>query len=100
MRTRVLRLATFALVVVAVLLVGLWLLREPLLQAAGLSFDRGDPGETALVMPDGFRANVFAEGLDHPRFMAVALDGTLFVAEPGANRVVALPDADGDGPGQ
>ena len=29
--------------------------------------------------------------------LAVAPDGTLFVAEPGANRVVALPDEDGDG---
>jgi glucose/arabinose dehydrogenase len=29
--------------------------------------------------------------------MAVAADGTLFAADPGADRVVALPDADADG---
>ena len=29
--------------------------------------------------------------------MAVRSDGTLFVAEAGADRVVALPDQDGDG---
>ena len=94
---RVVRLTVFALVVVAILVVGAWLFREPLLRVAGISFDRGDPGETALVLPGGYRANIFAEGLQNPRFMAVAPDGTLFVAEPGENRVVALPDADGDG---
>ena len=31
------------------------------------------------MLSDGYRANVFAEGLDHPRFMAVALDGTQIV---------------------
>lgn len=97
MRTRVLRLTAFAFVVVALLVVGLWLLREPLLQALGISYDRGAPGESALVVPDGYRANVYAEGLRNPRFMAVAPDGTLFVAEAGENRVLALPDTDGDG---
>lgn len=94
---RVARLAGFAVVVIALLLIGVYLLREPLLQALGVNLDRGSPGETELILPDGHRANVFAQGLDHPRFMAVAPDGTLFVAEPGENRVVALPDADGDG---
>jgi glucose/arabinose dehydrogenase len=79
------------------LLVVAWVAREPLLRAAGISFDRGDPGRTDLLLPEGYAADVFAEGLDHPRFMAVAPDGTLFVAEQGANRVVALPDRDADG---
>ena len=94
---RILRLGLFAIVVVALLLGGAYLFREPLLRAAGISLDRGAPGETELVLPAGYSARVFASGLDHPRFMAVADDGTLFVAEPGENRVVALPDADGDG---
>ena len=94
---RILRLGLFALAVTAVLLGGAYLFREPLLRAAGISFDAGAAGETDLSLPEGYSANVFAAGLDHPRFMAVGPDGTLFVAEPGANRVVALPDHDGDG---
>ena len=49
------------------------------------------------MLPDGFEAAVFASGLRGPRFMAVAPDGTLLVAERGADRVVALPDTDADG---
>jgi glucose/arabinose dehydrogenase len=48
-------------------------------------------------VPDGYAVTVFAEGLANPRFMAVSPDGVLFVAERGADRVVALPDVDGDG---
>ena len=94
---RVFRLGLFAIVVVVVTLVAAYLFREPLLRAAGISLDRGDPGETALVVPTGYSAGVFASGLHNPRFMAVAPDGTLFVAEQGENRVIALPDVDGDG---
>ena len=94
---RLVRLTLFALVVVAVLGATGWTLREPLLKAAGISLDSGAPGETTLLLPDGYEADVYASGLDHPRFMAVAPDGTLFVAEAGANQVAALPDRDGDG---
>ena len=69
---RILRLGLFAIVVVALLLGGAYLFREPLLRAAGISLDRGAPGETELVLPAGYSARVFASGLDHPRFMAVA----------------------------
>ncbi|MEA2026782.1 MAG: PQQ-dependent sugar dehydrogenase, partial [Chloroflexota bacterium] len=91
------RLTLFALLSVVILLAVAWVFRVPLLSAVGISLDRGLAGETALELPEGFEADVFASGLDHPRFMAVAADGTLFVAEPGENRVVALPDRDGDG---
>lgn len=91
------RLALFAIVVVGIVVVAGWLFRDPLLQAAGISFDRGSPGETTLELPAGHEAGIFASGLDHPRFMAVGPEGTLFVAESGENRVVALPDRDGDG---
>jgi glucose/arabinose dehydrogenase len=63
----------------------------------GVSFDVGPGGEATLVVPDGYVAMTFASGLSGPRFMAVAPDGTLVVAERGADRVVALPDTDGDG---
>jgi glucose/arabinose dehydrogenase len=48
-------------------------------------------------VPAGYDVTVFAEGLSGPRFMAVAPDGVLYVAERGADRVVALPDGDEDG---
>jgi glucose/arabinose dehydrogenase len=95
--TRIARLVAFAVVVVGLLVFGAYVLREPLMQAMGINLDRGTPGETELVLPAGYRATVFAQDLDHPRFMAFAPDGTLFVAEAGENRVVALPDVDGDG---
>ena len=80
---RVMRLTVFAILVGALVLGGAWLFREPLLRAAGISFDRGLPGETVVTLPSGHTANVYASGLDHPRFMAVAPDGTLLVAEQG-----------------
>jgi glucose/arabinose dehydrogenase len=94
---RVIRLTGFAIAVVVLLVGGAWLFREPLLRAAGISFDQGAPGETALVLPEGYAAGIFASGLRQPRFMAVGPDGTLFVAERGQDRVVALPDRDRDG---
>lgn len=55
-------------------------------------------GDVAGVrVPPGFTAEVFASGLDGPRFIAFGPDGTLYAAERGANRIVALPDGDGDG---
>ncbi len=58
---------------------------------------RGEGEVANLQLPDGFAATVFASGLDGPRFMAVAPDGTLVVAERLANQIVALRDEDGDG---
>lgn len=91
-------LALFA-VGALVVLGGLALIfRGPILgRLFGVNFDAGPGGEATLVVPSGFVASVFAEGLDGPRFMATSPDGVLFVAERGADRVVALPDEDGDG---
>jgi glucose/arabinose dehydrogenase len=94
---RVVRLSLFALVVIAMMLGGAWVFRDRLLSVIGSSPDRGTPGETSLVLPDGFDYEVFASGLTSPRFMAFRNDGILFVADPGAESVVALPDLDGDG---
>ena len=63
----------------------------------GVNLDAGSGGRAELSVPDGYAVNVFAEGLDGPRFMAVAPDGVLYVAERGADRVIALPDGDEDG---
>jgi glucose/arabinose dehydrogenase len=89
--------ALFAIGAFALLFGAGWLLRAQLAPLMGVNFDAGPGGRAALDLPDGYRASVFAEGLRNPRFMAVAPDGTLLVAERGADRVVALPDADADG---
>ncbi len=94
---RFIRLSLFAVIVVGLLAGSLWILRVPLLRAAGINFDAGSPGPTALDLAPDIRADVFASGLVRPRFMAESPDGTIFVADPGADRVVALPDRDGDG---
>jgi glucose/arabinose dehydrogenase len=71
---------------------------RPLVQRAmGVNVDIGGGGRAELVLPAGYAASVFAEGLASPRFMAVSSDGVLFAADRGADRVVALPDLDGDG---
>ena len=45
---------------------------------------------SALVVPAGFKIEVFASGLSGPRFMAVAPNGDLLVAETGRGDVIAL----------
>src|SRR5687768_1426547 len=57
----------------------------------------GGGGEATLQLPPGFTADVFASGLNGPRFITFSPDGVLYVAERGADRIVALPDSDGDG---
>ncbi len=39
------------------------------------------PKDMPLV-PKGFHVNLFAEGLDYPRWLAVAQNGDVFLAEP------------------
>src|SRR5688572_23881720 len=94
---RVRNLALFGIGAFAVLFGVGWILRAQLAPLWGVNLDAGAGGRAALQVPDGYQAAVFAEGLRGPRFMAAAPDGTLFIAERGADRVVALPDADGDG---
>ena len=54
------------------------------------------PGAT-LRVPPGFRATIFAAGLDHARWMTVAANGDVFLAQPNAGRITLLRDADGGG---
>lgn len=51
----------------------------------------------AVIIPEGFGISVYADRLAGPRMMTVGPDGHLYVAERGANRIVRLPDRDGDG---
>ena len=94
---RVRNLAIFGVLAFTLLFGMAWIFRFELQPFFGVNVDLGSGGEAQLEVPDGYRASVFAEGLARPRFMAISPDGVLFVADPGADRVVALPDADGDG---
>ena len=53
--------------------------------------------DTPLRLPPGFRIEPFARDLNGARFMALDPGGTLLLSIPRESRVVALPDADGDG---
>lgn len=47
--------------------------------------------------PEGFSVNIFADRLEHARWLAVAPNGDVFLAEPRAGHIRILRDADGDG---
>jgi glucose/arabinose dehydrogenase len=50
------------------------------------------------AVPQGFRVQTFATGLNQPRVLRIAPNGELFVAESGSGRVLVFPvDAAGDG---
>ena len=55
------------------------------------------PADAWPQVPDGFRAGLFAEGLDTPRVLRVAPNGDVFVAETGAGRIVVLRGLTADG---
>ncbi len=76
---------------------GGYLLVRALSSRVNLAPLQGSGAVAALRLPPGFQANVFAQGLDGPRFMAIGPDGALYVADRGNGRVAALRDADGDG---
>jgi glucose/arabinose dehydrogenase len=48
-------------------------------------------------VPPGFQANLFASGLDHARWLAVAPSGEVFLSEARFDRVTLLIDRDKDG---
>ena len=57
------------------------------------------PEGRQLVVPAGFKVNVFADGLQFARFMALAPNGDVFLGEPSRadGRITVLHDADKDG---
>src|SRR5437762_12373094 len=50
-----------------------------------------------LTVPTGFTVNLFADGLDAPRSMALGPGGAVFVTLSNAGQIVRLVDANGDG---
>src|SRR5918996_4474595 len=94
------RIRNLALVGIGTLVLAaavIWTFRAQLGPALGVNIDAGPGGRAALVVPPGYAASVFAEGLANPRFMAVSPDGVLFVAERAAGPGGALPGARGGG---
>lgn len=55
------------------------------------------PADATLRVPEGFTVNVYAEGLQEPRWMTLTPEGDVLVVESRANRIHRLRDADGDG---
>ena len=56
------------------------------------------PENAKLNVPKGFKVNVYAEGgFTYPRWMALAPNGDVFVADSRANSVIVLRDTDKDG---
>lgn len=55
------------------------------------------PPDAAPTVPDGFTVTRFAEGLTHARWLTVAPNGDVLLAEPKAGHITLLRDADGDG---
>jgi len=57
------------------------------------------PEGREIVVPAGFKVNVFADGLPFARFMALAPNGDVFLGEPSRadGRITVLHDADKDG---
>ena len=83
--------------IIVVSLAGALLLYRQISRQASIGPLIGSGSEATLQLPPGFEADVFAEGLNNPRFMAFGPDGVLYVAERGNGRIVALPDNDSDG---
>ncbi len=55
------------------------------------------PSDPVLYVPEGFRVNVWADGLDRPRWLALTPEGDVLVTETRANHIRRLADTDGDG---
>jgi glucose/arabinose dehydrogenase len=90
-------LGLLALVLIVVAALNASTIRQLYQMARGVNLDLGPGGEAAVTAPPGFQTTVYARDLQHPRFMAVGPDGTVYVAEQDGGRVSALPDADHDG---
>ncbi|MCB8944303.1 MAG: sorbosone dehydrogenase family protein [Ardenticatenaceae bacterium] len=81
-------------VVLAGILLVLWLQFRQQVNFAGF---QGSGSETNLMLPPGFAANVYAQGLNQPRFIYTGPDGAIYVAERGNGRILRLPDQDQNG---
>lgn len=91
------RLSVFLIVLLLICAGAFLLLYVIVRQQVNIAGFLGSGDEATLQLPDGFQVNVFAEGLSGPRFIHFGPDGVLYVAERGNDRILALPDVDGDG---
>jgi len=48
-------------------------------------------------LPPGFAVNLFANGFEHARWLAIAPDGAVLLAEGRKGRIMRILDSDGDG---
>ncbi len=55
------------------------------------------PNNPVLNVPPGFKVNIFAENLDHPRWLALTPNGEVLVTETRQNRIRLLRDTNQDG---
>lgn len=70
-------------------------------KSAGNGPDRGKlPAGFLPTVPAGFRANVFAAHFKYPRWLAVAPNGDIFLADSGAGEIIVLRDPKNSGAAQ
>ncbi|MBC8044571.1 MAG: sorbosone dehydrogenase family protein [Rhizobacter sp.] len=55
------------------------------------------PANAVMNIPEGFTVNIFCENLERPRWMALAPNGDIVLAESDKNRIRILRDANKDG---
>jgi glucose/arabinose dehydrogenase len=55
------------------------------------------PDGRHLTLPEGFNVSIFADQLQNPRWMALAPNGDVFVAESAAGKITVLRDSNQDG---
>lgn len=55
------------------------------------------PANSSLRVPAGFEVNIYAEGLDRPRWLALTPTGDVLVTETRQNRIRLLRDTNRDG---
>ena len=79
----------FVFFVVAVVLIGFVVVFRAVLGRVNFRPSTGEGGVATLTLPPGFAAEVFAEGLNGPRFIAFGPDGVLYAADRGNGRIVA-----------
>ncbi|BAQ66372.1 sorbosone dehydrogenase family protein [Geminocystis sp. NIES-3709] len=55
------------------------------------------PSSKIFNVPVGFQVNIYAEGLNNPRWLTLTPDGNVLVTETRDNRITLLQDSDNDG---
>ncbi|AFZ46367.1 NHL repeat containing protein [Cyanobacterium stanieri PCC 7202] len=55
------------------------------------------PSDRVFNVPEGFEVNVYADGLNNPRWLQLTPEGDVLVTETRDNRITRLEDTNGDG---